>query len=731
MKTYDWFGLAKVIGIGHAVECNLSAIKAFLPPDASVTFAYPLPENSTFQVPASNIGFPSSPSNLPALCAVEVKVPSSATSSYSFGLFLPEKWNGRFLAVGNSGFAGGVNWADVGFGARYGFATMSTDTGHSSTALDASWAENAPEKFIDWGYRAMHGSVVMAKKLTRSFMGLIEAEMFPDDFDGIIAGAPAWWTVHLQLWNMKVGMYNLPQGAPHHIPSKLFPAIEAEVLKQCDGSDGLVDNIISDPARCHFNPEALLCPANVKDQKAQGCLTSAQLDTLYHIYNHWIEANQTFIFPHVEYGSEAQWDMLMGSDSPTTLGTDYVKYVLRLGPEWKWEDFNPSIITLSEKMNPGKATADNFDISPFYKRGGKLLHYHGLSDGGIAPGSSIYFYNQVLRTLKPKGIELNDFYRLFMVPGLQHCVGTPSSMNAPWYIAGMNQETVLGTGIHSVPGFEDAQHDVLLSMIEWVEKGTAPDQIIATKWENDTLHEVVARQRPVCMYPKHAMYTGTGDVNKAQNWKMASPSKNPRPYSPSPSPLSQLPDSTHGKDGTADVLKAFLNLLPPAGKANILDDIDASVDDSVLNQMAKHLVQGLLRPNEAKKRLLREMGIGVLLADFTIPLGYEAGSGSPTQATPTEAAHIIPLCLGSFSTETGQYALARFANLKIQLSLSLAVCYWRPTTVAKILHATGKGEKAEELVDRKENMKTLASDGSSNPRELLSVSKLPLARRYN
>jgi feruloyl esterase len=123
----------------------------------------------------------------------------------------------------------------------------------------------------------------------------------------------------------------------------------------------------------------------------------------------------------MELGSEGNWNFLLSSDEPTTLGTDYVKYVLGLGSDWTWEDFNPSIIALSEKLNPGNATA-GFDISAFYEKGGKLLHYHGLSDGGIATGSSLYYYNNVLRTLKPKGIELDDFYRFFLVPGLEYVV---------------------------------------------------------------------------------------------------------------------------------------------------------------------------------------------------------------------------------------------------------------------------------------------------------------------
>lgn len=172
----------------------------------------------------------------------------------------------------------------------------------------------------------------------------------------------------MQLWNMKVGLYNLPTTAPYHIPSALFPIIGDEVLKQCDAQDRLVDNIISDPARCDFCPETLLCGPNVKNATASGCLTSSQIDTLHHLYNDWVEANQTFIFPHFELGSEAQWDLLVGGDEPSTVGTDSVKYFLGLGHNCRWQDFHPSITALSDRLNPGNATANNFGLSLFYKR---------------------------------------------------------------------------------------------------------------------------------------------------------------------------------------------------------------------------------------------------------------------------------------------------------------------------------------------------------------------------
>jgi feruloyl esterase len=185
-----------------------------------------------------------------------------------------------------------------------------------------SFAYNAPGKVTNWGYRALHGSIVLGKVLTRSYygkelaysyysgcstgggQGLKEAEMFPDDFDGIVAGAPAWWTTHLQLWNTKVGLYNLPTTAPYHIPSSLFPIIGDALLKQCDPQDGLMDNIISDPTRYDFRPEALLCGSNITNSTTSGCLTSPQIDTLYHLYNDWVEGNLTFIFSHFELGAK-------------------------------------------------------------------------------------------------------------------------------------------------------------------------------------------------------------------------------------------------------------------------------------------------------------------------------------------------------------------------------------------------------------------------------------------
>lgn len=304
------FHLLPLVALAAAFNCTPAAFEAILPSNASVAFARCLAGNSTFEVPTGDIAYPTSPTQLRALCAVQINVTSSPTSAFSFGLFLPTDWNSRFLAVGNGGFAGGINWLDMAAGVGYGFAAMSTDTGHNSTSGDITWALNEPEKKIDFGYRAMHGSIVLAKQIVESFygckpkynyysgcstggrQGLKDIQLYPEDFDGVLAGAPAWWTSHLQTWTVKLGLYNLPNTSAHHIPPALFTAIGAEVLKQCDPQDGLVDNIISDPMRCDFFPEALLCAANVTDQTAAGCLTAAQIGTLYHIYNDYVDTNQ-------------------------------------------------------------------------------------------------------------------------------------------------------------------------------------------------------------------------------------------------------------------------------------------------------------------------------------------------------------------------------------------------------------------------------------------------------
>ncbi|KAH8647693.1 putative ferulic acid Esterase/Feruloyl esterase [Xylariales sp. PMI_506] len=517
-------------------SCTIETFQSFLDTNgttAVVIAAESISANGTFEV-TGNAAYPESPTNLQALCAVEVNVTSEAGTHYSFGLFLPVDWNGRFLAVGNGGYAGGINWIDMGAGVGYGFAVMSTDTGHSGSTSATSWAYGNPESITDWGWRAMHGSTVISKFLIESWytspskynyysgcsvggrQGLRALQLFPGDYDGVSAGAPAWWTTHLQLDAVKTLTYNQPTNASHTIPESMFSIIGAEVLRQCDPQDGVTDTIISDPFGCNFNPLTLLCTGgNTTD-----CLNGQQIQTMYKVYNDWVETNQTFVFPHYLLGTESQWSLSIGDGDESSLENQsgFAQNLLQLGPNWSWQDLDYDTVLLAEQINPGNATADDFDISPFYARGGKLIHHHGLADAILATGSSVYFYEQVAAATVPQSIELDDFYRMFLIPGMEHCMSSPSTMNAPWYIAGANQAAVLGSSVSGVPGYRDAGHDVILSLMAWVENGTAPDSIIATKFVNDSVEDGVDRQRPICPYPQQALYNGTGNPDLAESW---------------------------------------------------------------------------------------------------------------------------------------------------------------------------------------------------------------------
>lgn len=214
-------------------------------------------------------------------------------------------------------------------------------------------------------------------------------------------------------------MNNLPIGAPHHIPNELFLTIGAEVLKQCDAQDGLIDTVISNPYECIFRPEALLCDPSVNDTLAAKCLTAPQLDTVGRIYSSWVTTSQEPIFPHLAPGSEPGWGvwLLNSSNTPHQFGLHYMKYFLGLGESWDYRTLDETVITLAENLDPGNASV-GFDLSAYQKKGGKLISYHGLADSLIPAGSTPLFYDNVYRTLEPKGIVTDDFFRMFLVPGM-------------------------------------------------------------------------------------------------------------------------------------------------------------------------------------------------------------------------------------------------------------------------------------------------------------------------
>ncbi|KAL9112888.1 MAG: hypothetical protein Q9227_002965 [Pyrenula ochraceoflavens] len=540
-----------------SLSCSGDAIAPLLPSGASLNFAVSVPANGSFGQAPEDLEFPYNATGLPSLCALSVNVISSNSSSYNFGLFLPVSWNQRFATGGNGGFGGGINWPDMGTFSNYGFAAMATDTGHISATGNASWALNHPESIIDWGYRAMHGSVVLGKQIVNAYygsnvsysyyascstggrQGLKEVQVYPEDFDGVLVGAPAWWTTHLQTWSVEVGLLNLPNDSPSHIPSSLFPTIQAEVNKQCDPQDGVTDGIISSPSTCSLDLSTLLCTSS--STNSSSCLSPAQLTTLSRIYTPYYTTNSTFLFPALTPGSEPGWSGLLGPTDNNTvspLGYSYIQSFLlnsSSSSTYDYTTYTDSLVSLADALDPGNATADSFDLSAFRARGGKLIHYHGWADPLIPTGSSVYYRQQVEKTMLPSSssssssssgitndvdVDIDNFYRFYLIPGMGHCQGSSPGVDAPWYIAGGGQaQGLTPRSTYSVPGFQDEKHDALLAMMGWVERGDAPEEIVATKFRGDSVAEGVERQRPLCRYPLVARFDQSrGGVDEAGAW---------------------------------------------------------------------------------------------------------------------------------------------------------------------------------------------------------------------
>jgi feruloyl esterase len=415
---------------------------------------------------------------------------------------------------------------------RYGFATFSTDTGHNASVADGTWALNSPEKRTDFGWRAIHGTCVLGKAITEAFygdkiaysyyagastggrQGLKEVEISPDSFDGVLVGAPAWWLSHLSMWTTKLGIYNLPTTDPKNIGLTQIAALADEVVKQCDKLDGVEDGIVSYPDLCHVNLDALLCHGGANTSK---CLNPCQVQTVRNVYSDYY-ADGKFAFPGFEVSSEAQWPVVLSGPTPNPLGADYVADFLLNDPNWTWQSYHNSLVWLADRVDPGDCTADNYDLSPFRNRGGKIVMNHGLSDGLIASRSSEVFYESVAREMTGGDVEaLQSWFKFYFIPGMQHVGGT--AVEAPWYIAGGDQAGILGSDVYSVPGFEDPKHDVMMALMDWVEKGIDFYEMIATVYKNVTnLESGVLRQRPICPFPQRQVYNGRGDPDVPSSW---------------------------------------------------------------------------------------------------------------------------------------------------------------------------------------------------------------------
>ena len=467
---------------------------------------------------------------LPAFCRVAGVIQPSRDSYIRFEVWLPDSgWNGKFLASGNGGFAGSINYGLMAVNLRRSYATAGTDTGHEGDAEDATWAYQHPEKVIDFGYRALHQTALNAKSLIEAFYrklpqrsyfdscsnggreGLVEAQRFPEDFDGILAGAPANFWTHLLTAGIditKVLYGNDPAG---YISSVKLPAIQAAALAACDAHDGVRDGIISDPLRCHFDPSVLLC----KGEDSPGCLTASQIASLKKLYDGGRDSHGEQIFPGYMPGAEegpngwAAWitGPGPGKASGPVYAENYFRYMVFGSPTWNLLTAN---IDLAERAADEKTArilnATDPDLRRFEARGGKLVLYHGWNDPAISPLNTIDYYKSVSATMGAHTTE--SFVRVYMVPGMQHC------------FLGPGPNSFGQTGHTTAKGQAYGIYDALE---QWVEKGTVPGSIIATKYVDDAAAKGAQMTRPLCAYPEIAKYKGSGDTNDYASFVCGSP----------------------------------------------------------------------------------------------------------------------------------------------------------------------------------------------------------------
>jgi len=461
---------------------------------------------------------------LPAFCRVTATSAPTTDSDIKIEVWLPASgWNGKFRGQGNGGFAGEINYSLLAMSMNQGYATAGTDTGHAADGTNAEWAIGHPEKVIDFGNRGIHEMTLTAKAVVDAYYGkaadhsyfaacsdggreaLMEAQRYPQDYDGILAGAPAYeWTNMVSAGMVKVKA--LTESTATYIPPAKIPAIAAAVREACDAADGLKDGILNDPRSCHFKPESMLCKAGETDS----CLTQLQIASLKTLYEPVKDASGKQIYPGTLPGAEegpggwALW--LLGTSPEKTLSyaftTHYFEDMVYGDPRWSYKSFNlEDGLKLATARTAVPLDATDPNLKAFAGRGGKLILYHGWNDPAISPLSTIDYYQKVVAT----NDNAASFVRLFMVPGMQHCFSGP----------GPDSFGQLGWFPGSGP--DDAQHDLYLGLEQWVEKGLAPQQVIASKIEGSPSPKITMT-RPLCAYPAYAAYNSKGDPNDAANF---------------------------------------------------------------------------------------------------------------------------------------------------------------------------------------------------------------------
>jgi feruloyl esterase len=471
----------------------------------------------------------------PEFCRVVAVARPTSDSVINFEVWIPPvaQWNHNFLGRGNGGYMGAISYGALANALQRGFATASTDTGH--TGEDLKFAAGHPEKIVDWGYRSLHIMTESAKLIIRGYSGLFpqhsyfggcstggeqalsEAQRFPADYDGVLAGDPGNDRVHLNVGFLWAFAATHDANGKTILPTSKLPLINKAAVAACDGLDGIKDGIISEPQACRFDPGVLLCKSADNDQ----CLTAAQVEAVKKVYAgpRNPRTGEQIIAGYSPGSESALGDEYEGgwktyiTDRNEPMRLEFWKYWVFNDATWDWRTFDYDRDVTRADKELAAVNASDPNLGAFKARGAKILMYSGWADPVGPPMDAVIYYRRVEEVMGGRK-KTESFFRLFMVPGMAHCRGGP----------GPNSFGGLST-IASPQNKIDPEHDVLSSLVQWVENGLAPDHIVATHLTNDTID----RTRPICPYPKVARWNGAGSIDDAKNFtceEMASTSSN-------------------------------------------------------------------------------------------------------------------------------------------------------------------------------------------------------------
>jgi feruloyl esterase len=479
----------------------------------------------------------SGPIHVDAHCEIKGVATPTSDSEIHFLVWLPaaSAWNGKYMQLGSGGWGGVIGTHGMITPLNRGYAVAATDDGHDGTKDGSGkFTVGHPEKLIDFGYRAIHQTSIQSRVILNAFYdkpqshayfvgcsdggreALMQAQRFPEDFDGIVAGAPAnHWTHQFTgfVWNERA----LFSTGTNVLPAEKLPLLEKAALKACDDLDGLHDGLITDPRACHFDPAVLQC----KKTDQADCLTAEQVSAAKQIYSgpkDPVTGEQ--IYPGYAPGTEAEdsaWENWILGRRQADFGNSNFADATYENTDWDWRTSNlhDDLVLTDAKVAP-VVNSYNPDLRSFRDHGGKLIQYHGWGDAAVAPEDSINYYTKVGKFLsdypdpRERGQQpIESFYRLFMVPGMSHCwggAGTGSFGNEVFPAEGVPQ---------------DADHDIVLALDRWVVDSIAPASIIATRTKDQppSIATPGPMTRPLCPYPQTARYKGSGPANDAASFE--------------------------------------------------------------------------------------------------------------------------------------------------------------------------------------------------------------------